>query len=114
MATEPESNASPICYLSEADDIYRGYATSDEVQHLVQRWIKLAPSPAVAQALMALPPGLTGTDSNRPEAGEASPPDPLSIDMLRDEIHRLLPRIRDDAAHAALMSIASSISGQCK
>lgn len=111
MATEPESNASPICYLSEADDIYRGYATSDEVQHLVRRWIKLAPSPTIARALTTLlPPGVAGTDSDQPEDGEASPPALLSIDTLCDEIHRLLPRIRDDTAHAALRAIGSSIS----
>jgi hypothetical protein len=111
MATEPESNASPICYLSEADDIYRGYVTSDEVQQLVQRWIKLAPSPAIAQALTALLPSvLAGTGGDQPKDDEISPPAPLPIDMLRDEIHRLLPRIRDDAAHAALTSIARSIS----
>jgi len=111
MATEPESNASPICYLSEADDIYRGYATSDDIQHLVRRWIKLAPTATIARALtMLLPPGVAGTDSGQPKDGEASPPALLSIGTLCDEIHRLLPRIRDDTAHAALKAIARSIS----
>jgi hypothetical protein len=110
MATEPTSHASPVCYLDEADDAYRGYATMAEIQQLIQGWIKLAPTSAVADSLTALlSRDLAGTTLAPSVDSSVAIRDAASADNLRDEIRRLLPKIRDDAIHAALKAIADSL-----
>jgi hypothetical protein len=116
MAIEPKPNASSVCYLDEADNIYRGYADIDEIRQLIQRWIKQSPSPAIGQAMaMLLPsehvlPASGDTAVNRAAIGDAEISDILSSAMLRDEIRRLLPRIGDDGMHAKLKSIADTLN----
>jgi hypothetical protein len=111
MATEPKPSASPVCYLDEADNIYRGYAEITEIHQLIRRWIKLSPSPAVARALMALLP-LELDETTAGQSGDADAGSPVSLpaETLRDEMRRLLPRIGDDAMHAKLKPIADDLS----
>jgi hypothetical protein len=81
-----------------------------EIQRLIQHWIKLAPTPAVADSLTALlSTDLAGTNQSPSDDGSIVTCDAASADNLRDEIHRLLPKIRDDAIHAALKAIADSL-----
>ena len=111
MATEPKPNASPVCYLDEADNIYRGYAEIAEIRRLIQRWIKLSPSPAIEQALTALlpaGPGEAGTGQS--EASGTGSADRLPAAMLSDEMRHLLPRIGDDLLHARLKAIADMLA----
>lgn len=111
MAAEPKPSASPVCYLDEADNIYRGYAEIAEIHQLIRRWIKLSPSPAVARALMALLPSeLDETAASQSDDANTGSADSLPADMLRDEMRRLLPRIGDDTMHAKLKSIADNLS----
>lgn len=100
MATEPEETASPVCWLDQADDLYAGFATATEIGQQIRDWAACAPSPDIAARLMAL---LPQSASFQPSGDRAS------ADQLRAQITAFLPRIRDNAMHAALHAIAEAV-----
>ena len=112
MTTEPKPSASPVCYLDEADDHYAGFATADEIRQTIRRWLAQAPSPAVTQALTSMlslmAPSAPAGDATL-ISGVDTVSDQLSANDLRAEMRQFLPRIRDDALHAALRHIVAAI-----
>jgi hypothetical protein len=108
MAEEKSQPSSPVCYLAEADDLYAGYLTPDEIEALIRQWIERAPRAEIARLLTALLP---------PEAAATMPPKTAPSEAVAEAvaipdeplpaaIRRALPRIRDDALHGALTRIA--------
>lgn len=92
MSHTPE--ASPACSLDEAPDSYRGYLAPAEIAAALQAMAAGAP-PEIAARLEAIRSGLPSPATSLP-AG-------LAGDIA--DLDRLLPRIRDDALHAALRAI---------
>lgn len=87
--------ASPACSLDEAPDSYRGYLAPAEIAAMLQALAAGAPAEIAAR--------LEAIRSSLP-APAASLPASLTGDLATD-LDRLLPRIRDDALHAAVRAI---------
>jgi hypothetical protein len=105
---DPADNASPVCYLPQADDAYAGYLTPAEVTSLLQRWIALAGEPRLAAALtglLAAQPG--GTQAAVPGAAPAT--EAIDHARLRGEISASLPKIRDDRLHRQLRDLLDTL-----
>lgn len=102
MDEAPRKYASPACALSafsamEADPAYMGWLEPLAVDAALADLLRLAPDDTARQALLRLRPGLPAS----PRA--ASAPDKAAF---KAALAHLLPRIRDDALHAALKRLA--------
>jgi 5,10-methenyltetrahydrofolate synthetase len=90
--------ASEVCYLGEADAAYAGYATDSEIAGALS---------AIAAGLPAERRGLADYVLWRlgDTAAEAEP----VAESVPARLDRLLPRIRDDALHAAVAALRASV-----
>ncbi|MFC3674637.1 hypothetical protein [Ferrovibrio xuzhouensis] len=87
--------ASPACSLDEAPDSYRGYLAPAEIAAVLRAMAAGAPAEIAAR--------LDGLCNGLP-APAAQLPSGFTGDAAAD-LDRLLPRIRDDALHAALRAL---------
>ncbi len=99
MEETPRKYASPACALSElsatgADPAYMGWLEPGAVEVALAELLLLAPDAARRQALQSLRPALQAD-----HALDASAPD---ANTFAKKLRWLLPRLRDDALHAAL------------
>ena len=101
----PENEpASPVCYARDADDVYAGYATRDELLAFLNGVLEAERARKNAQPYSAM---LTGWIEHLggevpADTGAAATRSPEETARLLDA---MLPRIRDDALHADLSAM---------
>jgi hypothetical protein len=107
---DPTENASPVCYLPQADDAYAGYLAPAAVTALLRRWIALAGEPRLAAgltALLAAQPG--GAEAADATSGTGPAAEAIDRAQLRGEISASLPKIRDDRLHRQLRDLLDTL-----
>jgi hypothetical protein len=95
--------ASPACFLHELDPSYLGYLTRDETAVLI----------ASVRAHLAadLSPALDGQlQAAATQLGPAVPPAASREDVLK-QLRIAVPRIADNALHAALKQLLATLDG---
>ncbi|HEY4164417.1 MAG TPA: 5-formyltetrahydrofolate cyclo-ligase [Dongiaceae bacterium] len=97
----PPNPSSAVCYAGEAEAGYAGFATGEEI---AARFAGLRPAlPPERVALLDYALWRLGAEPTATEAGGDS-------DAIA-ELSALLPRIRDDAVHAAISALRDSLAG---
>ncbi len=98
MVAAGASSASAVCYLDESNPTYAGYDTPAEIAH------------QLAGIAAQLPPERRGLlDYALWRLGEAAVEPAAAVDSVHAVLDRLLPRIRDDAVHAAVAALRASV-----
>jgi hypothetical protein len=103
--------SSPACLMREADEVYLGYASEDELNPLLKRLFEAQSVAAEARGadaseaqwreLLRTHLRARGLASDSPAAGAAVD----SRAALAERLRPLLPRVRDDALHADLAGL---------
>ncbi len=92
------SSASAVCYLDESDPTYAGFDTPAEIAH------------KLAGIAGQLPPERHGLlDYALWRLGGAAVEPAAAVDSVQAVLDRVLPRIRDNAVHAAVAALRASV-----
>jgi hypothetical protein len=99
LERDTASAASAVCYLDQSDPAYAGFETAEEI------------AATLSAVRAALPPERVGLADYAlwrlgATADSEAAPDPAA----RQRLDTLLPRIRDDAVHAAIAALRASLA----